>query len=452
MPSRRIPKSASSSSTTATAFSIKNKIRRSTHNVALRTTIAKAKRQARFERRKVEARDPSLRRERLRQNVPQTLDSKRVAVDKPWVPSVELIERAKRKRDETESVDTTTSAQQDDSDEDSDEDMTEEAAVNDGKHDISINVQSNEDDEDEDGDMDEDKDGDEDEDDLGSLCDSDSDSETDHPSSTKQPKPSSKPPTKPPPTSDLPEETLSALLSLIPHPSTPPKPLLTTTRMARRHDLYQTLSTILPNTTYVPRGNRFTIPQIASFATNRKHTHLLVALEDSKKFHGLIVILLPAGPTFHFSLTNYADGKAIQGRGVNTNHVPELILNNFTTPIGRLAASLFQSLYPPQPQFVGRQVVTLHNQRDYIFFRMHRYVFRSIDTEGKGSRGDRTTGAEQVGVGGQRAGEDLGVKVGLQELGPQFTLKLRRVERGVCEGVEWEWKGRMEKDRKMFHL
>ncbi|KAK6353670.1 hypothetical protein TWF696_005632 [Orbilia brochopaga] len=447
MPSRRPPKStSSSSSTTAVPFSIKDKIRRSTHNVALRTTIAKTKRQARFERRKAEAKDPSLRRERLRRNVPQTLDSKRVAVDKPWVPSVELIERAKRKRDEMEGVDATADAQQDDSDESSDEEMAEGGGADDTEKDISINVQD--DDEDENGDE-----GDEEErDDLGSLYDSDSDSETEHPPSSKT-KPSSKAPTKPPSTvPDLPEETLATLLSLIPHPSTPPKPLLTTTRMARRHDLYQTLSSILPNTTYVPRGSRFTIPKIASFATNRNHTHLIVALEDSKKLHGLIVILLPAGPTFHFSLTNYADGKAIQGRGVNTNHIPELILNNFTTPIGRLTASVFQSLYPPQPQFVGRQVVTLHNQRDYIFFRMHRYVFRSVDTEGKGSRGDRTTGAEQVGVGGRRAGEDLGVRVGLQELGPQFTLKLRRVERGVCEGVEWEWKGRMEKDRKMFHL
>ncbi|KAF3923622.1 hypothetical protein ABW21_db0204713 [Orbilia brochopaga] len=437
MPSRRPPKSAASSSTTAAPFSIKNKMRRSTHNVALRSAVAKNKREARFERRKAEAKDPSLRRARLGRNVPQTLDSKRVAVDKPWVPSVELIERAKRKRDEMEGVETPASAQ-DNSDENSDEDMTERTN-DDTEQDVSINVQ---DDENEDEEADE-------EDDLGSLYDSESDSETE---STKAPKPSSKAPSKPPSTSDLPEETLTTLLSLIPHPSTPPKTLLTTTRMARRHDLYQTLSSILPNTTYVPRGSRFTIPKIASFATNRKHTHLIVALEDSKKLHGLIVILLPAGPTFHFSLTNYADGKAIQNRGVNTNHIPELILNNFTTPIGRLTASVFQSLYPPQPQFQGRQVVTLHNQRDYIFFRMHRYVFRSVDTEGKGSRGDRTTGAEQVGVGGQRAGEDLGVRVGLQELGPQFTLKLRRVERGVCEGVEWEWKGRMEKNRKMFHL
>jgi len=33
-------------------------------------------------------------------------------------------------------------------------------------------------------------------------------------------------------------------------------------------------------------------------------------------------------------------------------------------------------LLPKQPEFKGRQVVTLHNQRDFIFFRRHRYVFK----------------------------------------------------------------------------
>ncbi|KAK6522427.1 hypothetical protein TWF281_002988 [Arthrobotrys megalospora] len=442
MPARRFPKlSTSSTGTTSTSFKIKNKHKRSTHNVALRSTISKAKRQARFDRRKAEAKDPSLKRERLRQNVPQTLDSKRVAVDVPYIPSAEMMERAKRKRDEMEGVEASTEVPEDDEEEDSDEEMEGIKSSKKGKDDdVSINVEGAES-------SDEEDDGEDD--DLGSLYDSESDEET----SKKPSKPPTKAPTKPIVSSTLPEETLTTLLSLIPHPTTPPKLLLTTTRMARRHDLYQTLATLFPNTTYVPRGSRFTIPQIASFATNRQYTHLLVGLEDSKHLHGLIILLLPAGPTFHFSLTNFADGKAIQGRGVNTNHIPELILNNFTTTIGRLTAGLFQSLYPPQPQFLGRQVVTLHNQRDYIFFRFHRYVFREIAEKNKGiSRGDRTTGADAVGVGGQRAGEDLGIKVGLQELGPQFTLKLRRVERGVCEGVEWEWKGKMEKDRKMFHL
>lgn len=107
-------------------------------------------------------------------------------------------------------------------------------------------------------------------------------------------------------------------------------------------------------------------------------------------------------------------------------------------------------MFPRCPELTGRQVVTLHNQRDYIFFRRHRYVFR-----------DKRESEKPVGYGLEDGGRDGGngskgvegeVKVGLQELGPQFTLKLRRVERGVKEGVEWEWKGGMEKERKKFQL
>lgn len=35
---------------------------------------------------------------------------------------------------------------------------------------------------------------------------------------------------------------------------------------------------------------------------------------------------------------------------------------------------LIQSLFPQDPHFRGRRVVTFHNQRDFVFFRHHRYV------------------------------------------------------------------------------
>ena len=54
--------------------------------------------------------------------------------------------------------------------------------------------------------------------------------------------------------------------------------------------------------------------------------------------------------------------------------VAELILNGLTTLLGDSVGRVFQSLFPPMPQFKGRQVVTLHNQRDFLFFRRHRLV------------------------------------------------------------------------------
>ena len=92
----------------------------------------------------------------------------------------------------------------------------------------------------------------------------------------------------------------------------------------------------------------------------------------------------------------------IKGHGNPTGHRPELILNNFNTRLGKRLGRMIAALFPLDPQFKGRRVVTCHNQRDFLFFRHHRYIFE----EGKKKR-------------------DGPVRARLQELGPQFTLKLR---------------------------
>ncbi|KAG0133381.1 hypothetical protein HOY82DRAFT_604804 [Tuber indicum] len=107
-----------------------------------------------------------------------------------------------------------------------------------------------------------------------------------------------------------------------------------------------------------------------------------------------------------------------------TDYVAELILNNFLTPLGK---------------------------RDYNFFRRYRNIFRDrlemekpvgyrIEEEGKNG-GIRSKGNETILI-----------RVGLQELGPQFTLKLMRVEWRITEGAEWEWKGKKEMGSKRFQL
>jgi ribosome production factor 1 len=170
----------------------------------------------------------------------------------------------------------------------------------------------------------------------------------------------------------------------------------------------------------------------------------VVVEEDQKRASGMTIVHLPVGPTFHFSISNWVEGKKLPGHGRSTGHWPELILNNFRTPLGLLSAHLFRTLFPPQPELQGRQVVTLHNQRDYIFVRRHRYVFRE----------KRDTEKSVVDADGNEIKGVEGIRAGLQELGPRFTLKLRRVDKGIqrTSGQEWEWKGRMEKDRKKFQL
>ena len=90
-------------------------------------------------------------------------------------------------------------------------------------------------------------------------------------------------------------------------------------------------------------------------------------------------------------------------------------------------------LVPHDPQFRGRQVVTLHNQRDFIFFRHHRYIF------------------EEKGEGKKRR-----VAARLQELGPRVTLKLKGLQLGTFDTQhgEYEWKHKPDLDtsRRRFHV
>jgi ribosome production factor 1 len=237
-------------------------------------------------------------------------------------------------------------------------------------------------------------------------------------------------------------------------PPPAPKVLLTTSLNSTLHNEAHLLCTLFPNSTYIPRsghryGHKFSVREIAKFASNREYTALVVLKEDAKKPTGLSIVHLPAGPTCHFSIANWVEGKKLPGHGNPTNHYPELILNNFRTPLGLLTARLFLTLFPPQPELQGRQVVTLHNQRDYIFVRRHRYVFRD----------KRATEKSVVGPDGEKVKGVEDIKAGLQELGPRFTLKLRRVDKGIGragsqgdDGLQWEWKAHMEKKRTRFNL
>lgn len=114
---------------------------------------------------------------------------------------------------------------------------------------------------------------------------------------------------------------------------------------------------------------------------------------DVVSVDAITLIHLPNGPTAYFKLSSI--------RSWPSAHYPELVLNGFVTRLGHAVGRMFQTLFPPLPEFEGRQVVTLHNQRDFLFFRRHRYVFKSTE------------------------------KTGLQEIGPRFTLKLRWLKKGV---------------------
>lgn len=121
---------------------------------------------------------------------------------------------------------------------------------------------------------------------------------------------------------------------------------------------------------------------------------------------------------------------------------------------------MLASLFDQEPAFKGRRAVTLHNQRDYIFFRHHRYVFEEKEvkvraTAAAAGAGAAGKGKKAGGKGGKKKTEQV-VQARLQELGPRFTLKLLSVQKGTFDSRhgEYEWKrnGDMDTSRRKFFL
>jgi len=208
-----------------------------------------------------------------------------------------------------------------------------------------------------------------------------------------------------------------------------PKILITTCNRPQSSDtimFIKELCEMIPNSEYRCRKG-IDLKKIIPQAKARDFTALVVVNEDQKRANGLIITHLPNGPTAHFKMSSIKRKKAIKGHGKSSEHRPELVLNNFNTRLGHGVGRLFAALFPYDPQFKGRRVITFHNQRDFIFFRHHRYVFKNAK------------------------------KAGLQELGPRFTLKLRSLQKGTFDSLygEYEWihkRKDMDISRRKFHI
>ncbi|CAN8096358.1 unnamed protein product [Discula destructiva] len=404
-----------------------NKLRRQGLNIENKKTSGKEKREERMRRRKAETKDPELKRERLARNQTRTLDQKRVWDDgdeDSLYTSVDVAAVKRRKLEEEEQA-------------------AIAGAMDDGAQD------DDDGDDDDDSMLGSDEDEDEDEDAVNARIDK------------MRAKRSQRQPSLAPSTTSTNFDMTPAVLSIkFPslfndEPPRVPKVLITTSINSTLHKEAGILMSLFPNSEYIRRsahryGHKYSVREICKFATNRDYTTVLVLNEDQKKPNRLTVVHLPSGPTLTYSVNNWVEGSKLPGHGnAQDEFYPELLLNNFKSSLGLLSAKSFQTLFPPQPDIEARQVVTLHNQRDYIFLRRHRYVFREKRATEKSVQS--AEGTELKGV--------EGIRAGLQELGPRCTLKLRRVDKGIgragSEGedpLSWEWQAGMEKVRTRFNL
>ncbi|XP_043500687.1 probable ribosome production factor 1 [Polistes fuscatus] len=190
------------------------------------------------------------------------------------------------------------------------------------------------------------------------------------------------------------------------------------------------LTRMVPNSISLYR-NRSGVKKIVKSSIARNFTDIIIVNEDRCVPNGMLVIHLPDGPTAYFKLSNVKITPELRRSHKEiTDHRPEVILTNFTTRLGYTIGRMLGALFHYQPEFKGRRVVTFHNQRDYIFFRHHRYEF------------NLKTG-----------------KPRLRELGPRFTLRLKSLQHGTFDSkygdYEWLIQGRrheMETSRRKFFL
>lgn len=204
---------------------------------------------------------------------------------------------------------------------------------------------------------------------------------------------------------DIAEDPFASYFHPNEDPMAPQKMLITTSPRSTKatYDFCEELVSVFPGAELIRRkkGKGFEIGRIAAWAANRGYNNMIVVNEDRKAPNAMTLIHLPEGPSAYFKLTSIIPSHKIHNHARLTPHNPELVLNNFVTRLGHTVGRMWQTMFPQLPEFQGRQVVTLHNQRDFLFFRRHRYAFRSTE------------------------------KVALQEIGPRFTMKLRWLKRGI---------------------
>lgn len=227
-----------------------------------------------------------------------------------------------------------------------------------------------------------------------------------------------------------------------------PKILITTSHYnsTRGPTFISDLIYVIQNAHYYKRGT-YDLKKIVQYANEKEFTSIIVVHTNRREPDALLVIGLPDGPTAHFKLSKLMLRKDIKNHGKPTSHKPELVLTNFTTRLGHRVGRMIQSLFPQDPEFRGRRVVTFHNQRDFIFFRHHRYIFETKESKQKESKGEKSKDEKNP--------QERTI-ARLQECGPRFTLKLISLQHGTFDtkGGEYEWvhKPEMDTSRRRFFL
>ena len=181
----------------------------------------------------------------------------------------------------------------------------------------------------------------------------------------------------------------------------------------------------------------FPLKKIASFAIGHGFNTMIVIQEKDAQPDSMFVVTLPEGPTAYYKISGLRLGSEMKHTvPCNPDHKPEIIAANFKTRLGLRVAKQLESIFPAVGDDIGRRTIVFHNQRDFIFFRHYRYIFRNVTMKGE----------EEAELEKERKRKDLfdpdrlsddddeeedGIKppsCQLKEIGPRMTLRLRSLQ------------------------
>jgi len=171
---------------------------------------------------------------------------------------------------------------------------------------------------------------------------------------------------------------------------------------SRLKQFMKEIKVLIPNSVSVNRGNT-RVDALIQSCRESDFTDVVVVQETRGEPDGLVVCHLPLGPTAFFSLSNAVLRHDLEGGTAPMSEAyPHIILNQFTTEVGKRVGNILKCLFPvPKPD--SRRVVTFSNDDDFISFRHHMYTKKSHD------------------------------EVILHEVGPRFEMRLYQIRLGTLD-------------------
>eukprot|EP01111_Echinosteliopsis_oligospora_P000160 TRINITY_DN1014_c0_g1_i2.p1 TRINITY_DN1014_c0_g1~~TRINITY_DN1014_c0_g1_i2.p1 ORF type:complete len:259 (-),score=65.14 TRINITY_DN1014_c0_g1_i2:106-882(-) len=174
---------------------------------------------------------------------------------------------------------------------------------------------------------------------------------------------------------------------------TDPKVFVTTSRdpSSKLIQFSKEVRDMIPNAAKLNRGSHSEAELMDACKANEV-TDLIILSETRGVPDGMVVCHLPYGPTAYFGIMNCVMRHDIPDVDPsNPSQYPHLILDNFTTDLGKRISNILKYLFPV-PKEDSHRVATFANNDDFVSFRHHFYK-----KEGKA--------------------------IELRELGPRFELK-----------------------------